>query len=63
MRTVDLIQAINDAAALQAVLMPILQDAVANKADEVSDDAVAAAKAKLQSDQARLDAKIEAMPG
>ena len=63
MRTVDLIQAINDAAALQAVLMPILQDAVANKADEVSDEAVEAAKAKLQSDQARLDAKIEAMPG
>jgi hypothetical protein len=61
-RVIDVVRAINDAAALQSVLLPLVTDALDNGATEIPDEAVAAAKAKLDTDIARVEAKAQAMP-
>jgi hypothetical protein len=61
MRTIDLVQAINDAVALQNVLMPLLKEAISTGAVEVSDEEVAAAKATLGETLDRVEAKAEKM--
>mgnify|MGYP001576063477 CR=1 FL=1 len=58
MRTIDAIQAVNDATALAAVLMPLIQGAVASRVDEISDEEVDAARAKLERNIAALDSLI-----
>lgn len=58
MRTIDAIQAVNDAAALAAVLMPLIQSAVQNNDAEISDADVQAARDKLETSVAALDRLI-----
>lgn len=45
MKTIDAIQAVNDAAQLVAVLTPLIQRAMAAQVDEISDEEVDAARA------------------
>lgn len=45
MKTIDAIQAVNDAAQLVAVLTPLIQRAMAAQVDEISDEEVNAARA------------------
>lgn len=45
MKTIDAIQAVNDAAQIVAVLTPLIQRAMAAQVDEISDEEVDAARA------------------
>lgn len=58
MRTIDAIQAINDAISLASVLTPLVQDAVRNRVDEISDEEVAEAAAALDRNIDALDKLI-----
>ncbi len=60
MRTIDAIQAINDATMLAAALAPLVQRAVASGAAEISDADVEAARAALGTRIGELDAAIAA---
>lgn len=63
MRTLDVIQAINDATMLAAALTPLVQRAVANGDAEISDADVDAARAALGDRIAELDAAIAKAKG
>ena len=61
MRTVDAFQAANDAITLASVLMPLVQSAMANRQDDIPDEAVKAARDKLEQNIAALDRLIAKM--
>lgn len=55
--------AVNDATMLVAALTPLIQQAVANGQAEISDEDVAAARARLGANIDALDAAIEKARG
>lgn len=59
MRLIDVVQAANDAAMLTAALTPLIAQATAAGATEVSDEALALARAGLGDKIAALAAQID----
>lgn len=49
---------LNDATTIMTAVTPLVHQALANGETEISDDAIAAARAKLSGDIAALDAAI-----
>ncbi len=57
-KVIDVVSTINDASVLISVLTPLVQQAVADGATEISADAVAEARARLTMNIESLDAMI-----